>query len=159
MIFVVVSNVAMPPKIVPKTIGISKRDEDILERRATPDITGNNKDAAAILFINRDNRAAAVITPKVRRLGPAPNKRTMNTPNLSVAPDLRKPSARIKADIMMITAERLNPENASWDVSTPLNPSVSINNNATISGRRTFPRSRNMAIPNNIKVIPICDMR
>ncbi len=122
MIFVVVSKVAIPPMMVPNARGISNRDDEIFERRATPDMTGNNKEAAAILFMKRDNNAAAVITPKVIRRGPAPNRRTMNAPRRSVAPECLNPSARMNADIIMMTAERLNPENASCGVKIPLSP-------------------------------------
>ena len=146
----------MPPRIVPNANGINNLDDDNLERRATPDTTGNNIDAAAMLFMKSDNNAAAVMMPKVNRRGPAPNKRTMKAPKRSVAPERRNPSARMKADIMIMTAERLNPEKASCEVNMPLNPNASISNNATISARRIFPSNSNTATPMKRNVILIC---
>jgi hypothetical protein len=53
-------------------------------------------------------------------------------------------------------ARRLNPEKDSCDVNIPQKPRASINNNATISGRRTFLIRSNAAMPNNRNIISIC---
>lgn len=155
---VVVSKVAIPPRIVPNANGINNFDEDTFERRAIPEIDGKSKDAAAILFMNNDNIPAAAITPKINRRSPAPNTLMMARPIRSVKPDRRSPSARINAAIMMMTAERLNPEKASCGVRIPLNPNASISINATMSARKIFPRSNNTATPRNNSVRSSCDI-
>jgi hypothetical protein len=158
MMFVVVSNVAMPPRIVPNANGMSSFDGEIFIRRATPDNDGSNNDAAAMLFMNSDNTADAVITPKINLRSPAPNNLMMNKPTRSVMPDRRSPSARMNAESIMMTACLLNPENASCGVRTPLKPNASININATMSARKMLPSSKMMAMPRNNKVRLICDI-
>jgi hypothetical protein len=158
MILVVVNNVAMPPRMVPNASGINNFEGETFERRATPDTEGNNKDAAAILFIKRESAAEAAITPKTSRRSPLPNNRMMKAPIRSVNPERRSPSARMKAENMITTEARLNPENASCGVNIPLKPNARVSNKATMSARKTLPKSKSAAIPRNKNVNPICDI-
>jgi hypothetical protein len=142
----------------PNANGMSNLEDETFERRLMPESEEKSRDAAAILFMKSESMADAVITPKINRRSPLPNNLIMKEPMRSVNPERRSPSARMNAENMMTTEERLNPENTSCEVRTPLSPSASINIKATISARRIFQKSRREAIKRNINVTAMVDI-
>jgi hypothetical protein len=151
--FVVVSRVAIPPKMVANASGINSRDAFTSALRAAPDTAGSSTEAAAMLFMNSDKNAPAAITTTTRRPSPDPPILNKRVPTFSVIPVRCSPSASMKIDAIVITAERLKPENASCVVSTPVIPRANNTNSAMRSARNRSVKNSTIATSRTVKVM------
>ena len=150
---VVVSSVAIPPRMVPKASGISRREGLTPARLAAPDTGGRSTAAAAMLFMNRERKAPASITTTTSRCSLVPAMRTSRSPIWRVTPVRSSPAVRMKMARSVITAERLKPEKVSSVVSTPVVPSATTTSSATRSARSRSVSSSAMATPVMVRVM------
>ena len=143
----------MPPSRVAKASGMSSRAGLVPARRLAPDTAGSSTDAAAMLFMNSDEAGAGQHHDDHQPpFTAAARRRSRRSPTRCVAPVRSSPAARMKMAKMVITAERLNPENASSTVSTPETPSATTTSSATRSARTRSLRKRTIAEPRMTKV-------
>ena len=80
--FDVVSSVAMPPRIVPNASGISSREVLTPAFLAAPEAAGSSTAAAAMLFMNSDKNAPAIITITIREQFASPAGTQQNVADL-----------------------------------------------------------------------------
>ena len=148
----------MPPRMVPNASGISSREGLTPDLCAAPETAGSSTAAAAMLFMNRERKAAVIITATTSRCSLSPATRTSRSPTCRVTPVRSRPAARMKIASSVITADRLNPENVSCDVSTPDVPRATTTRSATRSARRRSVSRSSMAAPAMTRVVRRCGL-
>jgi hypothetical protein len=134
--FEVVNRVAIPPRMVPKAIGISSREGATRVWRESAITAGISTPAAAMLFMNSESMAEASTVTSTSRGSFRPAMRTIWRLSSFVMPDCCNPSETTEIARMVITAEPPNPLNASRGVTSPVRPNTARVKSAIRSGRR-----------------------
>ncbi len=125
----------MPPTSVPNESGISSLDGETLDSRPTWTAAGSSTAPAAMLFITSENAAPAVMNSTIRRTSePAPTRRSRRAIHVTT-PVSSSAWVIMNRPMIVITTERLKPENASSESMIPVTGSVTSTRIATRSGR------------------------
>jgi hypothetical protein len=135
MMLAVVKYVAMPPTSVPKDRGISSLEGGTFACRPTCTAAGNNTAPAAMLFITSESAAPAAMNSTIRRASEPPPMRRRRSAIARTTPVSSSPCVIMNRPMMVITAERLKPESASWKLTSPARGSAIRISRATRSAR------------------------
>ena len=146
MILAVVNNVAIPPRIVPKASGMSKRAGEMRLRRVKDITAGSNTPTAEMLFMNKDKPALASITSKITKVSFCLPSLKIHLLIRLVAPVCCNATETIEIPRMVMTAELLKPEKTCLSLTIPEMPSANKTINVIRSARRRVKMNKKMAM-------------